>query len=139
MRLLDRYLLRELLLPLGYCLSGFFIFWASADLITNLDSYQEDRLSLLDLVRFYFFRAPEFMVVVVPMALLLALLYALTNHARHQELTAMRSAGWSLWRICQRALARGKRPAGRTHPRAQLRRQRFRRRPGLGGEPGLPQ
>jgi LPS export ABC transporter permease LptG len=100
MRLLDRYLLRELLVPLGYCLSGFFIFWASADLITNLDSYQEDKLSLLDLVQFYFFRAPEFLVVVVPMALLLSMLYALTNHARHQELTAMRSAGWSLWRIC---------------------------------------
>jgi lipopolysaccharide export system permease protein len=107
MRLLDRYLLRELLLPLGYCLSGFFIFWASADLITNLDSYQDDRLSLFDLVRFYFFRAPEFMVVVVPMALLLALLYALTNHARHHELTAMRSAGWSLWRICLPYLAVG--------------------------------
>ena len=74
MRLLDRYLLRELLLPLGYCLSGFFIFWASADLITNLDSYQEDKLSLLDLVQFYFFRAPEFLVVVIPMALLLAML-----------------------------------------------------------------
>ncbi|MCL4179881.1 MAG: LptF/LptG family permease [Verrucomicrobia bacterium] len=107
MRLLDRYLLRELLLPLGYCLSGFFIFWASADLITNLDSYQEDKLSLLDLVQFYFFRAPEFLVVVIPMALLLALLYALTNHARHQELTAMRSAGWSLWRICLPYLAVG--------------------------------
>lgn len=107
MRLLDRYLLRELLLPLGYCLSGFFIFWASADLISNLDSYQEDRLTALDLVQFYFFRAPEFMVVVIPMALLLALLYALTNHARHQELTAMRSAGWSLWRICTPYLAVG--------------------------------
>jgi lipopolysaccharide export LptBFGC system permease protein LptF len=107
MRLLDRYLLRELLLPLGYCLGGFFIFWASADLITNLDSYQEDHLTLLDLVQFYFFKAPEFLVVVVPMALLLALLYALTNHARHQELTAMRSAGWSLWRICLPYLAVG--------------------------------
>jgi lipopolysaccharide export system permease protein len=33
-------------------------------------------------------------------ALLLALLYALTSHARHQELTAMRAAGLSLWRVC---------------------------------------
>ena len=29
-RLLDRYLLRELLIPLGYCLSGFLIFWISS-------------------------------------------------------------------------------------------------------------
>ena len=32
MRLLDRYLLRELLVPLGYCLGGFLIFWISFDL-----------------------------------------------------------------------------------------------------------
>ena len=36
---------------------------------------------------------------VLPIALLLALLYALTNHARHQEITAMRAAGVSLWRM----------------------------------------
>jgi lipopolysaccharide export system permease protein len=35
-----------------------------------------------------------------PLVLLLALLYAMTMHARHQEYTAMRAAGISLWRIC---------------------------------------
>jgi lipopolysaccharide export system permease protein len=40
------------------------------------------------------------LVVVLPMALLLALLYALTNHARHHEITAIRAAGISLWRLC---------------------------------------
>jgi lipopolysaccharide export system permease protein len=38
-------------------------------------------------------------VVIIPVALLLALLYALTNHARHNELTAMRAAGLSLGRL----------------------------------------
>ncbi len=37
---------------------------------------------------------------ILPVALLLALLYTLTNHARHNEITAMRAAGVSLWRIC---------------------------------------
>jgi lipopolysaccharide export system permease protein len=40
------------------------------------------------------------LVLVLPIALLLALLYTLTNHARHNEITAMRAAGISLWRIC---------------------------------------
>jgi lipopolysaccharide export system permease protein len=31
---------------------------------------------------------------------LLALLYTLTNHARHNEITALRAAGVSLWRLC---------------------------------------
>jgi lipopolysaccharide export system permease protein len=107
MRLLDRYLLRELLIPLGYCLSGFLIFWLTADLISNLDAYREDRMRWLDLLEYYGFKLPEFLVVVMPVALLLALLYALTNHARHQELTAMRAAGMSLWRICAPYLAMG--------------------------------
>ncbi len=42
---------------------------------------------------------PEFLVLVLPIGLLLAMLYALTNHARHQEITAIRAAGVSLWRL----------------------------------------
>jgi lipopolysaccharide export system permease protein len=99
MRLLDRYLLRELLLPLGYCLSGFLIFWVSFDLISDLSTFRERNLGALEVAQYYFVRLPELLVVVLPFALLLALLYALTNHARHQELTAMRVAGVSLWRL----------------------------------------
>jgi len=39
-------------------------------------------------------------VTVLPIALLLAALYTLTHHARHNEITAMRAAGVSLWRLC---------------------------------------
>jgi len=42
---------------------------------------------------------PECLVTVLPIALLLALLYTLTNHARHNEITALRAAGVSLWRL----------------------------------------
>ena len=100
MRLLDRYLLRELLVPLGYCLSGFLVFWISSDLLTEMGTFQQRNMGGLDVIQYYIVKAPEFLVVVLPMALLLALLYALTNHARHHELTAIRAAGISLWRLC---------------------------------------
>lgn len=99
MRLLDRYLLRELLVPLGYCLSGFFIFWVSSDLFAELRSLQERKLGLGDIAEYYLVKSPEFVVVVLPVALLLALLYSLTNHARHHEITAIRAAGISIWRL----------------------------------------
>lgn len=99
MRLLDRYLLRELLIPFGYCLSGFLIFWISSDLLTELDDFQRQKLQALDVVQYYAIRTPELVVLVLPVAFLLALLYALTNHARHHELTAIRAAGVSLWRL----------------------------------------
>jgi lipopolysaccharide export system permease protein len=100
MRLLDRYLFRELLTPMAYCLGGFLIFWMSYDLFTSLEDLQKQKLHFLDVIGYSVAKTPEFLVTILPVALLLALLYTLTNHARHNEITAMRAAGVSLWRIC---------------------------------------
>ena len=99
MRLLDRYLLRELLVPLSYCLGGFMILWIAFDLFGELSEFQKLRLRTGDIAEFYLVKTPEFLVMVVPIAFLLALLYTLTNHARHHELTAIRAAGVSLLRL----------------------------------------
>lgn len=108
MRLLDRYLLRELLVPLGYCLAGFLIFYVAFDLIFEINKFQEGHLLFLDVVKYYVVTLPEILAdQVIPVSLLLAALYALTNHSRHNELTAMRSAGVSLWRMAIPYLAVG--------------------------------
>jgi lipopolysaccharide export system permease protein len=99
MRLLDRYFLRELLIPLGYCLGGFLIFWIAFDVFANLGEFQRNGLLGRDIAEYYLVQAPEILVVILPMTLLLALLYSLTNHARHNEITAARVAGVSLWRL----------------------------------------
>ena len=100
MRLLDRYLFRELLTSLAYCLGGFLVFWTSYDLFNELAEMQERKLHLLDVLAYVAARTPEFVVTALPITLLLALLYTLAQHARHNEITAMRAAGVSLWRLC---------------------------------------
>jgi len=100
MRLLDRYLLRELITPLFYCLCGFLILFVFGDLFGDLSDFQKKKLLVRDIIEYYIATTPEFLVQVVPIALLLALLYALTNHSRHNEITAIRAAGISLWRLC---------------------------------------
>lgn len=107
MRLLDRYLLRELLVPLGYCLSGFLLLWIALDLFSELNSFQKLHLRGGDIAEYYLVKTPEFLVLVFPIALLLALLYSLSNHARHHEITAIRAAGVSLWRLALPYLAVG--------------------------------
>ncbi len=99
MRLLDRYLMRELLVPLGYCLGGFLLFWTSFDLLAEMDQFRRQGLLFRDVVEYYGVKTPELLVTILPVAFLLSLLYSLTNHARHQELTAMRAAGQSMWRL----------------------------------------
>jgi lipopolysaccharide export system permease protein len=100
MRLFDRYLLRELLTPLAYCLGGFVVFWISFSLFARLDDLQEAKLHLLDVIELCVAWTPECLVTVLPIALLLALLYSLTHHSRYNEITALRAAGLSLWRLC---------------------------------------
>lgn len=99
MRLLDRYLLRELLAPLAFCLCGFLAFWISFDVFQKLQEFQKHDLHLLDVLHYYAVMAPAFLVMVLPVGLLFALLYALTNHARHNEITAIRAAGVSVFRL----------------------------------------
>jgi lipopolysaccharide export system permease protein len=100
MRLLDRYLFREILIPLGYCLGGFLLFWVAFNLISDIGDLQEHKMHAGDIAQYYLMKTPEFVVFVLPIGLLLALLYALTNHTRHNEITAIRAAGVSLWRLC---------------------------------------
>jgi lipopolysaccharide export system permease protein len=99
-RLLDRYLLRELLVPLGYCLGGFLIFYIAFDLVFQINRFLDAHLLFWDIVEYYVVTLPELLVEqVLPVSLLLALLYTTTNHSRYNELTAMRAAGVSLWRL----------------------------------------
>lgn len=106
-RLLDRYLLRELLVPLLYCLGGFLIFFVSADLMNELPMLQGKGLNGWDIAEYYVFKSPELLPTVLPMGLLLALLYALAQHGKHHELVAIRAAGVSLWRLAAPYLAVG--------------------------------
>ena len=100
MRLHDRYLFRELLTPLAFCLGAFFVFWLSFFFFTELEHLRDAKLHFADTIQYALAKAPEFFVMVLPIALLLALLYALTHHAKSNELTALRAAGISLWRLC---------------------------------------
>ena|SRR5579864_5215822 len=100
MRLLDRYLLRELLVALVVCFCAFILLWIAADLMTELHTFQEHHLRATDIIQYYVFTGvDDFIPIGLPVALLLALLYALTNHARYNEITAMRAAGISLMRL----------------------------------------
>jgi lipopolysaccharide export system permease protein len=99
MRLLARYLLRECLIALGFCFSAFLIFWIATDLISNLHILQSRQMRGGDVLLYYFFKIPEFLPIALPVALLLSLLYAITTHARHNEITAIRAAGVSLSRL----------------------------------------
>ena len=94
-------------MPFAYCLSGFLLIWISSDLFDSIGDFKEAGLSALDIGEYYLVKSPEFLAIVLPVALLLGLLYALTQHARHNEITAIRAAGVGLWRLAMPYLVVG--------------------------------
>ena len=85
MRLIDRYLIREWLFPFVYCLTGFMVLWIAFDLLAELDEFTEAQMSAGEVASYYWVTMPEHFFVVVPVALLLSLMYAINQHARQNE------------------------------------------------------
>jgi len=99
MQLLDRYLLTRVLQPFLYCLVGFVSIWLVFDLSENAPAFIENKAPLSLLVEFYLLRAPEIILMSLPIGFLLSLLYALTQMSRRNEIISMLCAGRSVIRL----------------------------------------
>ena len=99
MTLLDRYLLKKFLLPFLYCVSGFISVWLVWDVSANLPDFLAGHATVGQVARFYLFQLPSVLVLSIPVGLLLALLYTLTQMSRRNEIISMLCAGRSLYRI----------------------------------------
>lgn len=96
---LDRYTLRTFLHPLVFCFVSFGSLWVIMDLLDNLKDFQQAKSSLADVLGFYLALLPYIYVTVMPVAVLLAVLYALTRMSRANEIIAMLGAGRSLAQV----------------------------------------
>jgi lipopolysaccharide export system permease protein len=106
-KLIDRYLLRNLMAPLACCLAAFIMIFIVHDLYGHLEDFVKASTSFLDILRYYLFLIPSVFYLIVPLALLLAILYSLAHLTKNNELTAMRASGVSLYRLLVPILATG--------------------------------
>ncbi|MDP6778718.1 MAG: LptF/LptG family permease [Candidatus Latescibacteria bacterium] len=99
MRILSRYVLREFGVYLAPSVVGFVAIFLVVDLAGRLSSFIDRGLTPGTIALYYLYYIPYISVLVLPMAMLLACLFCMGGLARHQELTAMKAAGASLYRI----------------------------------------
>ncbi|MCA1808398.1 MAG: LptF/LptG family permease [Kiritimatiellia bacterium] len=107
MKLLDRHILRQVIVPVFFCILAFTMVFVLFDLFDNLAGFIAERTSKLAIARYYLFVLPALAVYITPISLLLGLLYGLWQMTRHNELTAMRASGVSLLRIALPLLTLG--------------------------------
>ena len=99
MRILHRYLFKNLLMPLLYLLMAFTLLFVIGDLMDNMGRFIDTKTSFAGIVYYYSLFLPSMVIMIVPLCLLLAVLYSLSTLTRHSEVTAMRASGISIYRI----------------------------------------
>ena len=99
MTTLDRYVLRKFSVPFLYCFGGFVGIWFIFDLADNLQDFIQGQASAEALIDYYASQVPEIIVIAMPLATLLALLYSLAGMSRSNEIISMLGAGRSILRI----------------------------------------
>jgi len=97
--MLDRYVLRNFFQPYVYCIFGFLAIWLVFDISDNSSIIFDTRAPLGLVVRYYWTQIPQVLVVLLPVALLLALLFSLGRMSRANEIVSMLTAGVSVPRV----------------------------------------
>ena len=107
MRIMDRYLARELAVPFAVGLVGFELMMLGNLLYLYLPLLRQTQVSWGLVLHMLALRAPDVAVYGIPFSALLATAWALSRLARESEITAMRMGGTSIRRILAPTLAVG--------------------------------
>jgi lipopolysaccharide export system permease protein len=106
-RVLDRYLVRSVLVPLGGSLVVFLTLSIVVDLFEKLDTFIDHSVSVGLVTRYYVATVPSLVALILPITMLIGVLFSLGGMARRNELIAMTAAGVSLYRILRPVFACG--------------------------------
>jgi lipopolysaccharide export system permease protein len=98
-RLLDRYVIRNFLQVYFYCIAGFLSIWLIFDISDNISTFIDEKFGFALTVKYYATQVPEVFIILLPVALLLALLFALGRMSRANEIVSMLTAGVSVPRM----------------------------------------
>jgi lipopolysaccharide export LptBFGC system permease protein LptF len=82
-----------------YCIAGFVSIWLIFDISDNISTFIDEHFGFMLTVRYYATQVPEVFIILLPVALLLALLFSLGRMSRANEIVSMLTAGVSIPRL----------------------------------------
>ena len=99
MKIIDRYIIREFILPFFYCLFVFISLYIVIDLFSRLEDILKHHVEWKTLLQYYAAFLPIIFVRTAPVAVLLSTLYVLGNLSKYNEITALKAGGLNVWRL----------------------------------------
>jgi LPS export ABC transporter permease LptG len=105
--ILDRYLVREFLVFVGIGLAVAAALFVVVDLLQTLDRYLRVKPPLIFIVEHFVYRLPAALHEGLPVVMLVATIFLFLALGRYHELTAIKAAGISLYRVAAPILLMG--------------------------------
>lgn len=99
MRILDRYVLLIFLRAYLFCIAAFLAVWLVFDISDKISTFLDEDVTAMQIVNYYLEQSPAIIIVVLPVALLLALVATLSRMSRTNEIVSMLTAGVSVPRL----------------------------------------
>jgi lipopolysaccharide export system permease protein len=99
MKIIDRYILKNFLYILFFSILAFIVIYITTNLIEKLGDFLDKQIPTKIIVLYYIYFIPEIIKEILPVSMLMASLFSVSQISRHRELIAMKSSGLSLFRI----------------------------------------
>jgi LPS export ABC transporter permease LptG/LPS export ABC transporter permease LptF len=103
--LIDRYVVRTYVGKYALVLTAFWAIFVLVSFMDLFDDVQQNKVKGIVVFHYYTFSTPTIAHLLTPVAVLVAVLITFGVMARHNEITAMKAAGLSIYRIVLPALA----------------------------------
>ena len=104
MKIIDRYIIREFTKLFAIICITFIALYLIVDFFEKIRMFLSNNASIAQMASYFLYSIPMIISLVLPSAVLLATLMAYGSFSKHNEITAMKANGISLYRISLPAL-----------------------------------
>jgi len=99
MRLVDRYILKQILLTLVFSLIAFCVIFIVVNFMEQMGNFMDSKAEIKTIVKYYLVFLPEILKILTPVSILVSCLFAIGKMSNNNEIIAIKSAGMGLYRL----------------------------------------
>jgi len=99
MKIIQRYILKDFVKYLVFCLAVLVFIYIIINLFDNLGKFLAKNVLVKDIVIYYLYLGPSYIVLLIPVASIMAIFFIFGNMTKHRELIALKSSGLNINRL----------------------------------------
>lgn len=97
--LMGKYVRSKFIAFFFFCILSVILIFVVVDMVENMDQFIDKNVPWRIVVLYYLYYIPYMLVLTIPMATLMAAVFSVGILARHNEIIAMKSLGYSIYRL----------------------------------------